>query len=69
MPKDRAYDSKRVAPVGGNQPDVLKGLLTDTNAEWKATMSSIPSNRDSDSAYDSDQKNSRRFDEGYKGII
>ena len=62
MTEDRAYDSRRV-------PDILKGRVTDTKAEWEATMASIRANRNADAAYEADQKNSKRFDEGHPGII
>ena len=62
MTEDRAHDSRRV-------PDILKGRVTDTKAEWEDTMASIRANRNSDAAYESDQKNSKMFDEGYPGII
>lgn len=60
--KDRARDPRRV-------PDVLKGRVTDTQAEWETTMNSIRSGLNADAAYEADQKNSKRFDEGHRGII
>jgi len=62
MAEDRAHDSRRV-------PDVLKGRVTDTQAEWETTMKSIRASLNADAAYESDQKNSKRFDEGHRGIV
>jgi len=62
MAKDRSNDPSRV-------PDILKGRVTDTQAEYASAMKSISSNLNSEANYQADQKNSRRFDEGHKGII
>lgn len=62
MAKDRSNDPSRV-------PDILKGRVADTQAEYASAMKSISSNLNSEANYQADQKNSRRFDEGHKGII
>jgi hypothetical protein len=62
MPKDRSNDPSRV-------PDILKGRVANVQAEYEHTMKDVRSSLNSEANYQADQKNSRRFDEGHKGII